>query len=122
MSNDARSAGVLLLRDDPRTTEGLKTALEREAVPVDVATALADARATFYRAGGHGCLVIGPDVTPGVARQVATALRGLDPQLAVATFGPALRHLGGRRVAHLQAYHPGSRAGQGALLRFLVTL
>ena len=122
MPNEARRAGVLLLQDDPRPTQGLKQAPEREAVHVDVAVGLADARATFYRAGGHSCLVVGPDITPGVAQRVATSLRSLDPQLAIATFGPPLRHLGVVRVAHLNAYHPSSRAGQGALMRFLLTL
>jgi len=31
-------------------------------------------------------------------------------------------HIGPTRVAHLAAFHPSSRAGQGALLRFLLTL
>jgi len=122
LPNDARNTGVLLLRDDPRPTRGLAQALQREDVAVDAAAGLAEARAAFYRAGGHDCLVIGPDVSPGAARQVASSLRNLDPQLAVATFGPSVRHLGSARVAHLAGFHPGSRAGQGALLRFLLTL
>ena len=122
MAHDPRNTGVLLLQDDPRPMQALKDALEREALEVDVVAGLADARASFYRAGGHGCLVVGPGVAPGLAQQVAAALRGLDPRLAVATFGPAMRHIGPTRVAHLAAFHPSSRAGQGALLRFLLTL
>lgn len=87
---------------------------------VDVARGVADARTLFFGAGGHDCLVIAPDVRPGLATQVLQALRGVDPLLPLATFGPSLGDQAmPARCAVLAAFHPGSRAGAGALVRFL---
>lgn len=94
--------------------------LRQLGMHVDVARDVADARTLFFGAGGHDCLVIGPDVRPGLASQVLQALRGVDPQLALATFGPSLgAQAMPARCAVLAAFHPGSRAGTGALVRFL---
>lgn len=87
---------------------------------VDVANDLAAARTLFFGAGGHDCLVVAPDVQPGLARRVLHSLRTVDPLLASATFGPELDCAGApARSARLAGYHPSSRAGTGALLRFL---
>ena len=52
---------VLMLQDDARTMEALRLALTRAGIPVDVVTDLDQARATFFGAGGHGCLVVAPN-------------------------------------------------------------
>ena len=72
---------------------------------------------------GHDCLVVAPDVRPGLAQQVFEALRTIDPELAMASFSRKLGDEGRpARQARLAAFHPASRAGTGALLRFLRSL
>ena len=115
-----RQPGVLLLLGDPAPMRALSQHLRELGMQVDVAADLAGARALFFSTGGHDCVVIGPDVRPGVAARVARSLRSVDPGLPMATFGP---DLGGRpqpsRDAVLAGFHPSSRAGTGALVRFL---
>jgi hypothetical protein len=114
---------VLTLLGDGRSMEPLLDALRGAGCRVDVARDVASARALFFGSGGHDCLVVGPDVPPGVAKQVLASLRGVDPALATASFGPALRRFEApTRTAHLAAFHPTSRAATGALLRFLRNL
>lgn len=118
-TND-RQPGVLALLGNPTPMEPLLAHLRQLGMQVDVVTDLADARCRFFGAGGHDCLVIAPDVKPGVASQVARSLRSVDPELPMATFGPELG--GPTRRAHeavLAGFHPSSRAGTGALVRFL---
>jgi hypothetical protein len=115
-----RLPGVLALLADPVPMQGLLQQLHAVGIQVDVASDLAAARTLFFGAGGHDCLLVAPDVRPGLARQVLQSLRTVDPEMALANFGP---ELGGEpapaRSATLRAYHPSSRAGTGALLRFL---
>jgi hypothetical protein len=92
--------------------------LEKAGFGVDVATDLTEARRAFFGSGGHHCVVVGPDVPPGLAGMVVKSLRKVDPELPAATFGPRLENVP-VRTAMLAAFHPGSRAGLGALLRFL---
>lgn len=122
LPNDERNYGVLLLMGDPKPMGALLATLRDEGVQVDTASDLAAARATFFGAGGHDCLVVGPDVRPGLAQKVASSLGTIDPSLAMVTFGPELQDARTSRTARLGGFHPGSRAGQGALLRFLRTL
>lgn len=115
-----RHLTVLALLGDPRPMQALLATLRDQAIEVDVATSLADARRVFFGAGGHDCLVLGPDVTPGLASRVVHSLRAVDPELPTASFGPDVREDAAcSRTAALAGYHPGSRAGAGALLRFL---
>ena len=115
-----RQPGVLLLLADPAPLQPLLTQLQQVGMQVDLASDLATARTLFFASGGHDCLVIAPDVRPGIASQVVHSLRSVDPDLPMATFGP---DLGGptRPSLHaiLSGFHPSSRAGTGALLRFL---
>ncbi len=98
----------------------LLSQLRQLGMQVDVAADLAAVRTLFFGAGGHDCLVIAPEVQPRLAQRVLTTLRTIDPELATATFGPNLDDQATpARSARLQAFHPGSRAGAGALLRFL---
>lgn len=100
--------------------QSLLAHLRQLGMQVDVVSDLVGARALFFGAGGHDCLVVAPDVRPGVAAQVAQSLRSVDPELPMATFGPELG--GPPRKAHeamLAGFHPSSRAGAGALVRFL---
>jgi hypothetical protein len=115
-----RQPGVLLLLGDPVPMQPLLQQLRRLGMHVDVAADLVGARALFFSTGGHDCLVVGPDVRPGVAARVARSLRSVDPELPMATFGPQLGGAGRpARNAVLAGFHPGSRAGAGALVRFL---
>jgi len=115
-----RTPGVLCLFGATRPMQGLLDRLHQEGIAVDVATDLAEARRLFFGAGGHDCMVLGPDVRPGLARDVVEALLALDPDLALASFGPRLDAMDRpARRAVLASLHPSSRAGAGALLRFL---
>jgi hypothetical protein len=119
-SSDDRNLVVLALLADPTPMTRLVERLREQGIAVDVVRDLGAARTAFFGAGGHDCLVIGPDVRPKLAQQVAQSLRAVDPALPTATFGPrpALPQLP-LRSAMLAGLHPSSRAGQGALLRFL---
>lgn len=120
MSDDVRQPGVLALLDQAAAMAPLLAQLRQAGMHVDEVRDAAGARSAFFAAGGHDCLVVAPDVRPALAAAVAASLRSVDPDLPMATFGPPL---GGperpARSARLDGYHPGSRAGAGALLRFL---
>jgi hypothetical protein len=118
-----RPLDILAVLGDPTPMQALLRSLRDEGLVVDTAISLADAQRLFFGAGGHDCLVLGPDVRPGLARDVLHSLRTVDPQLPTATFGPDVQHRRApTRTAMLAAFHPGSRAGAGALLRFLRSL
>ncbi|MCA8974536.1 MAG: hypothetical protein KDC98_07425 [Planctomycetes bacterium] len=121
MENEtSRRLEVLALLGDPRPMQALLDSLREHRYAVDVATGLADAQRLFFGTGGHDCLLLAPDIAPGLANKVLHSLRAIDPALATATFGPEVRHAGGEsRTAVLAGFHPGSRAGTGAMLRFL---
>lgn len=120
---EERALDVLTLLSDPAPMQVLLQQLTEAGFSVDVARDLSDAQKLFFGAGGHDCLVVGPDVRPGLARSVLESLRSVDPELPTATFGPDLRRPDApTRTAVLAAYHPSSRAGAGALLRFLRNL
>jgi hypothetical protein len=121
-SSDNRHLGVLALLGDPRPMQALLAVLREVGLQVDVVIDLRDARTTFFGAGGHDCLVVGPDVKPGLALRVANSLSQLSPKLAMATFGPQLNEQSMNRTVRLGSLHPSSRAGQGALIRFLKSL
>jgi hypothetical protein len=117
-----QSLGVLLLLGDATPMGPLLEVLRQQGLRVDAVDDLEGARSSFFGAGGHDCLVVSPDVSPGLAQSVAAALTEVDPGVAIATFGPQVRGSKASRTARLCAFHPGSRAGQGALLRFLRSL
>jgi hypothetical protein len=123
VSDDDRRFGVLALLDQPTPMAALVAGLRQSGYAVDVVRDAAEARTAFFASGGHDCLVVAPDVRPGLARAIAASLRTVDPELPMATFGPSLGEA--ERPAHearLAGFHPGSRAGIGALLRFLGAL
>lgn len=117
-----RQPGILFLLGDPRPVHTLLAGLRDLGMQVDTAIDGQDARKTFFAAGGHDCLVIGPDVRPGIARDVLQSLRGIDPELPIATFGPEAAPTPRPGHVSLAGFHPSSRAGTGALVRFLRTL
>ena len=121
VTDEIRTACVLLL-DAPAAMGSLRRTLEDRGHSVDLASDLGEARTAFFGAGGHDCVVIGPGVSPGLAQKVRAALSAIDPELAFATYGPPLPGAAQSRTARLASFHPGSRAGQGALLRFLQAL
>lgn len=118
-SPDERPLGVLTLLGDPAPMQPLLAQLRSHGIQVDVAHGLGDARSLFFGAGGHDCLVVAPDVRPGLAARVLESLRLVDPELPTATFRPDPELRRAVRTAVLAAFHPGSRAAAGALLRFL---
>tara|TARA_R110002072_G_scaffold46591_1_gene128781 strand:+ start:22178 stop:22555 length:378 start_codon:yes stop_codon:yes gene_type:complete len=120
--HDPRRIEVLALLGDPQPMQALLAALRLEGVHIDTCCDLQGARSTFFQNGGHSGLVIGPNVQPGIANKVAQSLGAIDPDLAMATFGPPLNDRSVLRTKKLSGFHPSSRAGQGALLRFLRSL
>jgi len=115
-----RRLDVLALCGNKKPMQLLLAQLQRAGFGVDVATDLAEARQAFFGTGGHHCLLVGPDVAPGLAGAVVQSLRSVDPDLPTVTFGPLLQRQQGRRsTVMLTGFHPSSRAGVGALLRFL---
>lgn len=107
---------------DERPMQALIDGLREAGYGVDTARDLASARRVFFGAGGHHCIVVGPGVAPGIAGAVVESLREVDPDLPAVTFGPPLvRSTAPSRTTSL-AFHPSSRAGAGALLRFLRAL
>lgn len=118
-----RRLDVLLLCRNRRILDGLLQELQRTGFGVDLAQDVLEARSMFFGAGGHHCLLVAPDVAPGVAGQVLHTLRAVDPELPLATFGPrGDTPRAPCRTAQLAGYHPSSRAGIGAFLRFLRAL
>jgi hypothetical protein len=118
-----RPLGVLTLLSDQQPLEPLLQELRSHGIVVDIAHSLADAQRLFFGAGGHDCLVVAHDVRQSLATAVVRSLRTVDPNLPTATFGPEVRHRESpTRTAMLAGFHPGSRAGAGALLRFLRTV
>jgi hypothetical protein len=111
---------VLALLGEVRPMRALLAYLRRQGCSIDTAHDLAECRAAFFRAGGHQLLVVGPDVAVGVTEQAIRCLRALDPKLLACTFGPRCAGLENpARGAVLAGLAPGSRAGVGALLRWL---
>jgi hypothetical protein len=97
--------------------------LQSLGMQVDTASDLGAARTLFFGSGGHDALVVAPDVQPGLAQRVLQSLRAIDPELPMATFGPPLGAAAmPAHSAMLAAFHPASRAGTGALVRFLRAL
>lgn len=115
-----RRLDVLALCKNRRILAGLLQQLRRAGFGVDLAGDVGEARAAFFGAGGHHCLLIAPDVAPGLAVQILQTLRAVDPELPLASFGPRFDvGKASLRTALLAAFHPSSRAGIGAFLRFL---
>ena len=114
-----RRFDLLAVLADERPMRSLLQQLRRAGFGVDVARDLEGARQLFFGAGGHHCVLLGPDVAPGVAVAVVDSLRVVDTELPAVTFGPALQRLAQASRTTALSFHPSSRAGLGALLRFL---
>jgi hypothetical protein len=117
-----RRFDLLAVLGDLRPMQALLTALSDLGFTVDVVKDAAAARTAFFSSGGHHCVVFGPDVTPGVAGAIARSLREVDPALPALSYGPRVDNQGQESRTESIGLHPGSRAGQGALLRFLAEL
>jgi len=117
-----RRVDVLAVLGDRRPMRGLLGHLEQAGFSIDVARDLAGARSMFFGSGGHHFVLVGPDVAPGLASAIVGSLREVDPELPLLSFLPGLER--GRKSTRTTAvgFHPGSRAGKGALLRFLQEL
>ncbi len=110
---------LLALLGDEQPMQALIAGLRTAGFQIDTAVDLAGARRMFLQSGGHHCLMIGPDVADATARSVLGSLREVDPELPAVTFGrPVPGICAPSRTSRLN-FHPASRAGIGALLRFL---
>ena len=114
-----RRFDLLAVLGDERPMQSLLSTLSEQGFTIDVAKDAKSARDVFFSSGGHHCVVFGPDVTPGVAHAIARSLREVDPALPALSFGPKVEAEGQESRTESLRLHPGSRAGQGALLRFL---
>lgn len=99
--------------------QSLLTQLADHGFAVDVARDLMAARQAFFGSGGHHCIVVGPDVAPGLAGAIVDSLREVDPELPALTYGPELVRDEAMSRTSSVGFHPGSRAGAVALIRFL---
>jgi hypothetical protein len=114
-------AEVLVMCGVAARAQRLLASLQRAGAAVDLAGDLGQARERFLARGGHDWLVLLPDVPPALATEAVHDLRALDARLRVVVFGSGqLRECNAARVVRLQAYHPSSRAGIGAVLKLLV--
>lgn len=114
------TAEVLVLSADggAKALTNLLAELQQHQIYADAVGSIESAREAFLAAGGHGLVVVAPDVVPGVARRVVDSLRAIDPHLAVLIFGRGqLRHLKDARTTRADGFHPTSRAGVGAVLK-----
>jgi hypothetical protein len=115
-----RRLDILALTRDARPMRSLLALLRRNGCDVDVVADLEAACGAFCGVGGHQILLVGPDVPEAVAQQVVRALRQVDPGLPAASFGPRWSACPGPAPnAVLAGLHPSSRAGAGALLRWM---
>ena len=114
-----RRFDLLAVLGDERPMQTLLDHLRKAGFMVDTARDLESARQLFFGSGGHHCVIMGPGVAPGTAGAVVDSLREVDPDLPAVTFDPRLTrsHASSRTTA--LGFHPSSRAGVGALLRFL---
>lgn len=110
---------LLAVLADERPMQTLIEQLRQTGFTVDTAHDLESARQLFFGSGGHHCVVMGPGVAPGTAGAVVDSLREVDPELPAVTFGPRLSLDDAPSRTTRLVFHPGSRAGVGAFLRFL---
>ncbi|MCA8942555.1 MAG: hypothetical protein KDB80_08380 [Planctomycetes bacterium] len=117
-----RCPDLLVVCAEPRAGELLADGLARHDLAADIAQTLAEARAAFFRRGGHDAVIL-VDVPTSLAERAVHALRDLDPEVAIIAFGRDLVHaeLPGT-TTRLPELHPSSRAGIGAILRVLANL
>ncbi len=108
---------VLLLERSAAVVAPLAVALRCRGLLVDEVTDLFAARAAFMARGGHDALVVAPDVPVAIAREVAAALREVDPRVEIVVFGEhGLGMVGERRVRGL---HPAAPVACGAVVKAL---
>ncbi len=116
----ATSVEVLMLASDGPTAVKLGHGLEDLGFAVDHATDLPSAQKKFLERGGHTVLLVAPDIGTGRARATINALRSVDPDLQVIVFGEEiLRDESGPGLHRVKSFHPGSRAGIGAIQRIV---
>jgi hypothetical protein len=89
--------------------QSLLSQLEDHGFAIDIARDLAAAQRAFFGSGGHHCIVVGPDVAPGLAGAIVDSL----------PYGPELVRDDAKSRTTAVGFHPGSRAGAVALIRFL---
>ncbi len=117
-----RPPELLAFCKDGLGLDGLRVALEREGIRLEIVANLNEVRQSFFRSGGHKMLILGPDLSPALARAAVDSLHGLDPSLDIVIFGLELtRHEFLGHITRVPAFHPSSRAGVGAILKVMKT-
>ena len=114
---------LLVLATDGESTANLRRGLEDLGFVVDHATDLGGAQSKFLERGGHAALVVAPDVGSRRAKEAITALRNVDVDLSVIVFGEdILRDESTPGLHRIKSFHPGSRAGIGAIQQIVCSL
>lgn len=114
---------ILVICRDAGSVRSLVQGLSAHAHRIDVVGDLATAGNEFLARGGHDLLLIAPDLAPGRALAAVQRLREIDPDLPVLVFGE--EPLRGQEIGHLHriaSFHPGSRAGLGAVQKLCCSL
>ena len=116
------ATAVMAVDGNERPMANLIETLIARGIQVDVAKDRSEALQTFFAAGGHQLLLLGPELAPGTAWRIFRALREVDPELRAVAFGERLARSGPPSgVLTLASFHPSSRAALGAVLRSLST-
>ena len=123
MPQMTKAIELLVLATDGESAESLRLGLEELGFAVDHASDLTEAQDKFLSRGGHTVLVVAPDVGTGRAREAIHALRSVDADLQVIVFGEeTLRDVTGPGLHRIKSFHPGSRAGIGAIQQIVCSL
>ncbi len=115
-----RPREVLVLEGRPGSMRALADGLRNSGLLVDVTHDLREVRDAFFRRGGHDLIVIGPDLPDALSRATAETLGAIDDAVQIVVFGDRLPDT--RRATRVTAFHPGSRAALGAVLRQILPI
>src|SRR5690606_15131170 len=113
------SVELLVFASSEASMAPLAAGLAEHGFAVDIVSSPAAAHGVFLQRGGHALLIIAPDVGTGRAHKLIEQLRSDDQSVRVVVFGEDT--LGGDTLDHVHGigYHPGARAGLGAVLKVL---
>ena len=114
---------ILVFAGEATGAAPLVEGLEAQGYGVDLVTSVQQAQGIFLERGGHALLVVSPDVGTGQALQVIEKLRSVDDGLPIILFGDdVLRDTKLLNVHRIRSFHPGSRAGIGAIQKVICNL
>ena len=118
-----RLVDVLVLATGAPSVEVLERGLVDQGYIVDVVSTLEEAQQEFLARGGHRLLVVTPEANPALVQRVIENLRGVDPDLPIVLFGDdTMRGSSLSNLHRIRSFHPGSRAGIGAVQKVICGL